>query len=678
MTRTWFVAAASAALLAAGLGPATQAAIPAAGGWGFDVAGENPAVRPGDDFNQYANGTYLDHLTIPPDQRGYGSFNKLRDLSEIRVRAILEDAARSSSQSPDSAEAKIGAAWRAFMDEARVESLGARPLAGDLARVRALRDKAELARFMGEGAGSLNASVFGVGIGPDDKAPTRYAVALGQDGLGLPDRDYYLTPGFAAKKAAYEAYVARLLGLIGWSDPQGAARAVVALETQIAAASWSKAQMRDPDAIYNPMSIAELSALAPGFDWVAFMSGAGLQGEDRVIIDARSAFPKLAAIVAETPLETFKAFEAFHLADAASPYLSSAFTTARFEFRDKVLGGQEAQRPRWKRAVSEVDRVLGEDVGRVYVARYFPPSSKAEMETLIANLRRALGRRIEALSWMGPQTKAEALKKLRNFDVQVGYPKKWRDYSGLKISDADLYGDVVRSLAFEWDYQRGRLHAPVDKDEWLMTPQTVNAYNNPVFNEVVFPAAILQPPFFDPAADPAVNYGAIGAVIGHEMTHGFDDEGRKYDAEGRLRDWWTPADAAAFEQRARALGASYEALAVLPGAHINGALTMGENIADLGGILTALDAYHASLGGRPAPVIDGLTGDQRFFLGFAQIWRAKTRDDALRQQLVADPHSPPSARLDGVLPNVDDWYAAFGVTPSDRMYRAPEARTRIW
>jgi putative endopeptidase len=396
------------------------------------------------------------------------------------------------------------------------------------------------------------------------------------------------------------------------------------------------------------------------------------------LIDAKTAFPKIAALYASTPLETLKAWEAFHLANNSASYLNKAFTDAKFEFYGHTLTGQEAQKPRWKRAVSAVNSGLGEAVGEVYVARYFPPESKAKMEALIANLRTALGHRIERLEWMSPQTKAEALKKLANFDVQVGYPKKWRDYSALVIRSDDLYGNMQRSQAFEWAYQRERLHKPVDKDEWLMTPQTVNAYNNPDFNEVVFPAAILQPPFFNPNADPAVNYGAIGAVIGHEMTHGFDDQGRKYDANGRLADWWSAEDAKKFEARTDQLGASYEKIDILPDAHINGKLTMGENIADLGGILTALDAYHESLHGQPAPVIDGLTGDQRFFLGFAQIWRGKTRADALRQQMVTDPHSPEKARVDGVVPNVDAWYKAFDVKPGDKLYRSPEDRTRIW
>jgi putative endopeptidase len=658
----------------------TEASLqPNYGPWGFDVSGEDQAVKPGDDFDMFANGTYLAHLQIPPDQTRYGSFNILRDLSEARVRIILEDAAaKDAAIEPKTSGLKIGAASKAFMDEARVEALGVKPLEKNLEEVRAVTTRAELARLMGRASGGVQFSLFDVSISPDDKDPNRYLVDIGQGGLGLPDRDYYIEARFAAKKAAYQAYVSKILAMIGWPNAELQAKAIIDFETKVAQASWTKAQMRDPDAVYNPTTIAELQQTAPGLDWAAFMQGAQLGSEAHVLIDAKTAFPKIAALYAETPIETLKAWEAFHIASSSAPYLSKPFADARFEFFGRTLTGQELQRPRWKRGVSAVNGALGDAVGELYVARYFPPESKAKMEALIANLKTALGHRIENLEWMSPATKKEALRKLANYDVQVGYPKKWRDYSGLEIRADDLYGNVERSEAFEWAYQRDRLHKPVDKDEWLMTPQTVNAYNNPDFNEVVFPAAILQPPFFNPKADPAVNYGAIGAVIGHEMTHGFDDQGRKYDANGRLSDWWTADDAKNFDARADRLGASYEKIDILPDAHINGKLTMGENIADLGGILTALDAYHASLHGQPAPVIDGLTGDQRFFLGFAQIWRGKTRDDALRQQMVSDPHSPEKARVDGVVPDVDAWYKAFDVKPGDKLYRTPDQRVRIW
>jgi putative endopeptidase len=408
------------------------------------------------------------------------------------------------------------------------------------------------------------------------------------------------------------------------------------------------------------------------------MAGAGLSQAARVVAQENTAFPKLAAIYAKTPIETLKAWQAFNLADQAAPYLSQPFVDARFDFRGKALNGQPAQRPRWKRGVQLVDGQIGEALGKVYVAAYFPPESKAKMLALVGDIRTAMKGRIERLDWMSPPTKTKALEKLAAFTVKIGYPDKWRDYSGLAIRDDDLYGNVNRATTFDWDFRVGRLGGPVDRAEWGMTPPTINAYYNPTGNEIVFPAAILAPPFFDPDGDMAVNYGAIGGVIGHETTHAFDDQGRHYDGSGRLTDWWTPEDAAKFQAETVKLGKQYGAFEALPGARINGDLTMGENIADLGGLLLALDAYHASLHGQPAPIVDGLTGDQRVFLGWAQVWRGKTRDDALRQRLVSDPHSPERARVDVPMRNVDAFYAAFGLKPGDAMYVAPADRVRIW
>ena len=469
------------------------------GQWGFDLSGEDRAIRPGDDFNAFANGTYIAHLKIPADQTRYGPFNLLADQSEARVHAILAQAAAKTTQlEPRSLDGKIGAAYQAFMDEARVQRLGDEPIQSDLAQIHALRSRHELTLLMGKSTEGLQTSLFDIAIGVDDKNPTRYLIGISQDGLGLPDRDYYLTAQFATKKAAYADYVAKMLALIGWADPEASAKAVVQFETQIAQASWSRAQLRDPDAVYNPMTVSELAHWAPGLDWRTLLKGAQLCGESQVLIDAKSAFPKLAALYATAPLQTLKAWEAFHVADNSAPYLSKAFVDARFDFRGRTLTGTEIITPRWKRGVQATSRELGDAIGQRYVARYFPPQSKAQMEVLIGNLKTALSQRIEHLEWMSPQTKTEALKKLAQLDVQVGYPRKWRDYSALKIRADDLFGNLRRSLAFEWAYQRARLHKPVDKDEWDMTPQTVNAYNNPQFNEVVFPAAILQPPFFDP------------------------------------------------------------------------------------------------------------------------------------------------------------------------------------
>ena len=650
------------------------------GAWGFDLAGRDTAARPGDDFFAYANGGYLQRTEIPADLTWYGTVNILRDLSEARVHAMLEDAAAHAPTNPAAGDVqgKIGAFYKAFMDEAAIEARGAQPLAHDLQAIKAAGDRRQLAAVMGTAPKGFQGSLFSVGIGSDDKDPDRYAVFVSQDGLGLPDRDYYLQPSFAAKKTAYEAYVAKMLTLAGWPDPAANAKAIVAFETQVAEVSWTKAEERDAVKVYNPMTVGELAAAAPGFDWASFFAAADLSTTGRVIVATNTSVPKIAAIYAQTPLETLKAWAAFHLVDDAAPDLSAQFVDTRFDFQGRTLSGQPALAARWKRGVRAVSGGFGEAIGQVYVARYFPPESKAKMMALVDNLKTAYHARIEALAWMSPETKAKALEKLAAFDVQIGYPKKWKDYSNLTIRSDDVYGDVERSIAWNWTYRLERLNLPVDKDEWGMSPQTVNAYNNPNFNEVVFPAAILQPPVFDPNADAAVNYGAIGAVIGHEVSHGFDDQGRQYNAKGGLQDWWTPADAERFVAATKTFGAQYEAMDILPGAHINGALTMGENIADLAGILAALDAYHASLHGQPAPVIDGLTGDQRFFLAYAQYYRNKMREDMERRILVTDPHSPDKARVDVVLPNIDAWYAAWDVKPGDKLYVPPEKRVRIW
>jgi putative endopeptidase len=653
-------------------------ATPHYGTWGFDLAGEDRSVKPGDDFFEYADGTYVKNIQIPPDRSSYGNFLVLAELSERRVHSILDDAAARASATPTDVNGKIGAFYKSFMDEARVEQLGARPIQADLAAVRNLRSREELAALMGRSNESFFAPVIDVGISPDEKDPNHYAVYMMQSGLGLPDRDYYLLPSFAEKKAVYQAYVAQMLGLAGWPDAQAQAANIVNFETQIAQASWARADLRNPDKTYNPTTVAQLVRSAPGLAWGPFLQNARLSGVSRVIISTNTAVPKIAAIYAATPLETLKAWEAFHVADNAAPLLSTPFVEAHFQFHNKTLNGQPEQRARWKRAVAVVSDGMGEAVGQIYVARYFPPESKAKMQALVADLKTAFAHRIQNLAWMSPQTKAEALNKLSRYTVKIGYPDKWRDYSTLQIRADDLAGNVARSARFEWLRQVNRINKPVDRAEWGMTPQTVNAYNNPVFNEVVFPAAILQPPFFDPNADAAVNYGAIGGVIGHEMTHGFDDEGRKYDASGRLRDWWTPADAKQFDERAARLGKQYDSYEPLPGAHVKGELTMGENIADQGGLSLGLDAYHASLHGRPAPVIAGLTGDQRVFLGWAQVWRGKMRDDARRQQVVVDPHSPEQFRVNGVVRNIDPWYNAFDVKPGDALYLAPDQRAHIW
>jgi putative endopeptidase len=690
--RTGASALALAAALA-GFGPAAFSASPAAtstsipdltahsyGAWGFDLSGRDTAVRPGDDFFTYANGAYIQKTEIPADRSWYGTVNKLRDLSEARVHAILEDAAAKAPAQPAAGDVqgKIGAFYKAFMNEAAVEALDTKPLAGDLGAIRAAGDRSQLAAVMGQAPNGFQSSLFDIGIDSDLKDSDRYAVYIDQGGLGMPDRDYYLKPEFASKKQAYQAYVAKMLGMIGWADAEANAKAIVDFESKVAEAAWPKADRRDPEKIYNPMTKAELVAMAPGFDWNVWLAGAQLGGRDKLVIQSKSALPTIAALYASTPLDTLKAYMAFHLVDDAAGVLPKRFVEAKFDFDGRTLSGQPEMPVRWKRGVRSVSGALGEAIGQVYVARYFPPEAKAKMAEMVGNLKEAYRARIQRLDWMSPETKTKALEKLANFDVQIGYPKKWKDYSTLQVSADDLYGDGARGIAWRWDYQLARLNLPVDRDQWDMTPQTVNAYNQPTFNEVVFPAAILQPPVFDPKADPAVNYGAIGAVIGHEMSHGFDDEGRKFDSHGRLANWWTAQDAQRFVATSKAYGAQFEKFPIMEGFHIKGDLTMGENIADLAGVLAALDAYHASLKGKPAPVIDGLTGDQRFFLAYAQYYRNKWRDDMMRQLIVSDPHSPDKARVDVVLPNVDGWYQAWGVKPGDKLYLAPEQRVRIW
>jgi len=681
----WFAAAAVLALCSGAVAqaapdaaaPAAPAAAPVSletphyGTWGFDVSGEDASVKPGADFFLYANGDWLKRTTIPGDRVRFGNFDTLSVLSEARTHAIIEDAAAGKLSDADGV--KVGAAYRAFMDQARVDQLDAAPLAADLRAIRAERTRRDIARTMGSGSKSFQSSIFEVGIGADAKAPTQYAVYMDTGGMGLPDRDYYLEAKFAPQKAAYKLYVAGMLERAGWPNAAAQADAIVAFETKIAQVSWARAEERDPDKVYNPMTPAALQAFAPGFDFKALLGAADLGSAKRVVLGANTAFPKVAAIFAATPIDTLKAWQAFHVIDAASPYLSERFVEARFEFRGKTLTGQPQLQPRWKRGVAFTNSALGESVGRLYVAKYFTPEAKAKMDALVANLHTALAARIEQLTWMSPETKQKAEEKLSQFTVKIGYPDKWRDYSKLTIKADDLYGNAERHERYEWNRQVARLYQPVDKMEWGMTPQTVNAYYNPSNNEVVFPAAILQPPFFDASADPAVNYGGIGVVIGHEMTHGFDDEGRKFDGKGMLRDWWTPEDAKKFEAQTARLGAQYDKFEPVPGVHVK-----GENIADLGGMLMALDAYHASLNGQPAPVIDGLTGDQRVFLGFAQVWREKIRDEAARQRAVSDPHSPAHFRVDGVLPNVDLWYSTYNIQPGDPMYVAPADRVKIW
>jgi putative endopeptidase len=667
-----------------------DSAKPQYGSWGFDAAGADMAAKPGDDFFRYANGAWLDRVQIPADKPAYSLRLAMSDTTEQRLHDLVEEAAKKAEPKPATIEGKVGAFYKSFMDEGRIEKAGASTIKDKLAEIQSAKTRDALAALMGRQNQDFHGGIFGVFIDVDIKDPKHYVVYLGQQGLGLPDRDYYLKADFATQKGKYQAYVAQLMHLLDWPDADKRATEVVGFETKIADASWTKTQQRDPIATYNAMSIAELESLAPNFGWRPFLAQAGLGKIERVVVAEKSAFPKIAAVFNETPIETLQAWQAFNVADHAAPYLSKGFTDALFEMRNKTLSGQAEQQLRWKRGVHAVsggdygagdryDRFgnLGWAVGQLYSAKYFPPAAKAKIEELVANLKIAMHERIKGLDWMGEATKVQALKKLDTYNIKVGYPNKARDYAKVEIRDDDLVGNVRRAAAADWAFYVQRLPGPVDMSDWGMTPQTNDAYNGSL-RDIVFPAGILQPPMFDANADPAINYGAIGAVIGHELTHGFDDQGRKFDSEGKLNDWWTAEDAKTFEARAAVLGAQYSKFEPLPGAKVNGELTMGENIADLGGLTIALDAYRASLKGKPAPVIDGLTGDQRVFLGWAQAWRGKLRDDAIRRQVVSDPHSPRQYRVNGVMRNIDAWYDAFSVKPEEKMFVDPKERVRIW
>ncbi|HET9856374.1 MAG TPA: M13 family metallopeptidase, partial [Chthoniobacterales bacterium] len=614
----------------------------------------------------------------------------MTDFTEQRLREMLEAGGAKLPENPSTLEEKAGAFYRSFMDEARVEQLGAKAIEPELNDLKNAKTRDDFAALMGRTTTDFEFSLFNVAIDVDLKDPNKYAFYFTQAGLGLPDRDYYLKPDFAAQKSAYQNYVTTILKLLSWPDAEKSAKDVVEFETRIADASWTKAQQRDLNAIYNPMSIQELKKLAAGFAWEKFLAETKMAKLTQVIVAEKSAFPKLVDAYTKAPMETIRAWQAFHLADNAAPYLSKPFTDAYFELHAKTLSGQKEQQARWKRAITTVsggdfgvgDRfgtfgTMGFGVGQLYTAKYFPPEAKAKIQDLVTNLKTAYRARIEKLDWMGPETKKEALKKLDTYTIKVGYPDHLRDYSKLVVRSDDLVSNVKRCAALDWDFYTGRFSGPVDRSDWGMTPQTNDAYNGSL-RDIVFPAGILQPPVFDPDADPAINYGAAGGVIGHELTHGFDDQGRKIDASGALRDWWTKQDAETFKKRADMLGAQFSKYEPIPGVHVNGELTMGENIADLGGLTLALDAYRASLKGQPAPVLDGYTGDQRVLLGWAQAWRGKVSDDYVRKQVVSDPHSPRQFRVIGPARNIDAWYDAFKVQPGDKMFVAPEQRARIW
>lgn len=641
---------------------------PRFGTFGVDLSARDTSAKPGDDFERYASGSWIDKTEIPSDRPNIGSFTNLREDVQDQAQKLITNAPAGS---------KYGALYQAFMNEKQIERVGLKPLMKDLAVVRAIGDKSEFSRFMGSTYAKFGNSLFNFGPYADSANPNINVLWMSQGGLGLPEKDYYFNPQFTKQRQAYFAYVERTFRNIGIADPRGAASQVMAFETEIASLSWDSAASRQIERINNPYSTAELKAYAPGLDWDAYFAGANLPEQQRMIVNENTAIRSISALYEKTPLETLKLWQQFHIANQASPYLNKQMVDSRFTFTS-TLSGVTVNRPRWKRAVDLVNGSLGELVGQAYVEKHFPPVAKVKMERLVANLKLSMADRIKTNSWMSPATKEAALEKLARMDVMVGYPDKWRDYGGVTVDANDLYGSVASANRFNSDYQMSQLGKPVDRKLWGMNPQTVNAYNGGLENKIVFPAGILQAPFFDLSADMAVNYGAIGVVIGHEISHGFDDQGRKIDATGAIRDWWTAEDASRFNAEAKKFGEQYAAFEVIPGAHINPDLTMGENIADLAGVLVAYDAYHRALGGKEAPVIDGLTGDQRFFLAYAQVWKSKAREDSLRNQVTTDPHSPARYRTIAPLRDVDAWYTAWNIQPSDKMYIAPEKRVKIW
>jgi len=650
---------------------------------GIDVAGMDPGVRAQDDFYRYANGRWLAHTTIPPDKSSYSSFTALADRTLEQLHGIVEEAARSTA-APGSEERKVGDLYASFMDEAAIEARGLEPLRAELARLDAVKSKAELPALIAHLSRIDVATPYDIGVGPDARDSTKYAVGIDQGGLGLPDRDYYLRDDDARLKETrekYQSHIARMLELAGAApaDAKREAADILALETSLARAEWTKVELRDPVKTYNKTPLSQLPALMPSYGWSRWLEDAGIAHKvDYLIVGEPSYFKALDRIIEETPLAVWKSYFRWHLLSSFAPYLPRAYVDEDFAFYGGVLRGTPENEPRWKRGVHLVGGAMGEGLGKLYVAKYFPPQSKARMEALVGNLLAAYRRDIDTLDWMGPETKKEAQAKLARLAAKIGYPNRWRDYGALTIVRGDLIGDVMRAREFEYHRQISKLGKPIDREEWEMTPQTINAYYRPDLNEIVFPAAILQPPFFDPRADDAANYGAIGAVIGHEMSHGFDDQGSQYDANGNLRDWWTKADHERFAAKTAALVEQYDAAEPLKGYHVNGKLTLGENIADNSGLAIAFKAYQIALHGAPPPVIDGFTGDQRFYLAFSQVWRSKIRDPMLVLLLKSDPHSPPQVRGSLPLKNQPAFYTAFDVKPGDGMYLPPEKRVLIW
>jgi putative endopeptidase len=641
---------------------------------GLDLEWVDPAIRPQDDFYSYVNGTWLRTYEIPADRAQDGAFRVLRDRSEQHVREIIEEAATEAQQVAD--------LYSSFMDVDGIEALGTAPLRPLLDEVAAADDRAALVAVLGRRHREERTALFSTHVSTDAKDPSRYLVHLSQAGLGLPDESYYREESYAEVRTAYVAHLERLAELVGLPDPAGLAATVMDLETALAAASWDRVTSRDAEKTYTLMTLAQLREHAPGFGWDAWLEalGAPTGAFDEVVVRQPSFVAAAAQLWTQRPLEQWQAWLAIRTASSCADYLTAEIVDQDFAFYGRTLSGTPELRERWKRGVGLVEGALGEVVGKLYVQRHFPASAKERMVTLVANLVEAYRQSISTLDWMGPATRERALAKLARFTPKIGYPDVWKDYSTLVVEPGDLLGNVRRAGAWSTDFELAKIGKPIDRTEWLMTPQTVNAYYHPRMNEIVFPAAILQPPFFDPEADDAANYGGIGAVIGHEIGHGFDDQGSKYDGEGALTDWWDAGDRTEFERRAAALIDQYSALSPLglPEHKVNGALTVGENIGDLGGLTIAIKAYKIALDGAEAPVLDGFTGLQRVLFGWAQVWRVVTRDEEAIRRLAVDPHSPPDLRCNAVVTNLDAFHEAFGVQGSDALFTPPERRVRIW
>jgi putative endopeptidase len=636
-------------------------------------------VKPGDNFEAYVNGAWLKNNKIPSDKSSYGAFDFIYDKSQEDVKAIIEAAAKSNA-AEGSDEQKIGDFYGSYMNDKDREAKGISPIQADLKKIDAITTYTDLAAAFGQCNRRGEMAPFSISVGQDSKSPNEYILTTWQGGLGLPDKEYYtLTDAKSVTiRQQYVKHIENMLQLAGMPDPAGSAAKIMALETQIAAGHMKKEDTRDMALLYNKYATADLKSLMPDFDWAAYMKSAGMQNEKNIIVSQVANMKSLNATIKNTPLDVWKTCLKWSVIHGSATVLNHALDNENFTFYAKTLYGVEKQREQWRRAVDATGNNLGEIVGKEYVKKHFPPEAKERMVAMVKNLLKAYEESIKKLDWMSADTKKQALEKIHKFNPKIGYPDKWRDYSKLKIAKNDLYGNVERASEFEYNRQIDKLGKPVDKTEWGMTPQTVNAYYNPNLNEIVFPAAILQPPFFDLNVDDAVNYGGIGGVIGHEIGHGFDDQGATFDGDGLMRDWWSAADLAAFKQRTTSLIEQYNGFYVFPDLHVNGAFTLGENIGDLGGLSIAMKAYEMSLNSKKAEKIDGFTGEQRVLIGWAQVWLNKDREAALRGQVAADPHSPSKFRINGVVRNVPEFYKAFNVKPTDSLYLAPEKRVKIW